>query len=226
MLSRFSTWAAGILAVLVVAGSVMAWRVAGSVDALLDTTYGTLLIVKVLLVLVAIAIAAWNRFSLLPRLRDAERRPARDETAASVVRTTFAEAGVLVAVLLVTGFLVDRSPEPTVAVASSGAATGSETVRLDDISAEVVLEPLGVGPATLTLTMTDEAGQPAEGFEAPRMSLSTDGVDLGAVLLTNLGPGIYSGDVVLPTAGDWEVQVSLRTTEFDNPVRTVAFEVP
>ena len=226
VLSRFSTWAAGILAVLVVAGSVMAWRVAGSVDALLDTTYGTLLIVKVLLVLVAIAIAAWNRFSLLPRLRDAERRPARDETAASVVRTTFAEAGVLVAVLLVTGFLVDRSPEPTVAVASSGAATGSETVRLDDISAEVVLEPLGVGPATLTLTMTDEAGQPAEGFEAPRMSLSTDGVDLGAVLLTNLGPGIYSGDVVLPTAGDWEVQVSLRTTEFDNPVRTVAFEVP
>ncbi len=226
VLSRFSTWAAGILAVLVVAGSVMAWRVAGSVDALLDTTYGTLLIVKVLLVLVAIAIAAWNRFSLLPRLRDAERRPARDETAASVVRTTFAEAGVLVAVLLVTGFLVDRSPEPTVAVASSGAATGSETVRLDDISAEVVLEPLGVGPATLTLTMTDEAGQPAEGFEAPRMSLSTDGVDLGAVLLTNLGPGIYSGDVVLPTAGDWEVQVSLRTTEFDNPVRTVTFEVP
>ena len=50
--------------------------------------------------------------------------------------------------------------------------------------------------------MTDAAGQPAEGYEAPRMSLSTAGVDLGAVALTNLGPGIYSGDVVLPTAGD------------------------
>ena len=74
--------------------------------------------------------------------------------------------------------------------------------------------------------MTDDAGQPAEGFEAPRMSLSTEDVDLGAVSLTNLGPGIYSGEVVLPTAGTWEVQVSLRTSEFDDPVRTVTFEVP
>jgi copper transport protein len=226
VLSRFSTWAAGILAVLVVAGSVMAWRVAGSLDALLDTTYGTLLIVKVLVVVVAVAIAAWNRFALLPRLRGADRTAERTTAAASVVRTTYAEAAVLLAVLLVTGFLVDRSPEPTVAVASSSTGTGSDSVQLDDITGEVTLEPLGVGPATLTLTMTDEAGEPAEGHEAPRMSLSTDDVDLGAVSLTNLGPGIYSGDVVLPTAGTWEVQVSLRTTEFDNPVQTVTFEVP
>jgi copper transport protein len=32
--------------------------------------------------------------------------------------------------------------------------------------------------------------------------------------------------VVLPTGGEWEVQVSLRTTEFDNPVETVTFRVP
>jgi copper transport protein len=180
----------------------------------------------VLVVMVAIAIAAWNRFVLLPRLRAADRQAERDDAAAPVVRTTFAEAGVLVVVLLLTGFLVDRSPEPTVAVEPDSSATGTDTVQLDDISAEVTLEPLGVGPAALTLTMTDEAGEPAEGYEAPRMSLSTDGVDLGAVSLTNLGPGIYSGDVVLPTAGSWEVQVSLRTTEFDNPVRTVTFRVP
>ena len=225
VLARFSTWAAGILAVLVVAGSVMSWRVVGSWDALFDTTYGTLLIVKVLVVLVAIAIAAWNRFALVPRLRAATKRPERGDAAALLVRTTFAEAGVLVAVLLVTGFLVDRSPEPEVSV-SAAASSGSERVQLDEIAAEVTLDPLGVGPATLTLTMTDDAGQPAEGFEAPRMSLSTEGVDLGAVSLTNLGPGIYSGQVVLPTAGTWEVQVSLRTSEFDNPVRTVTFDVP
>ena len=120
------------------------------------------------------------------------------------MRTTLAEAGVLVAVLLVTGFLVDRSPEPEVAgrprrPRSSGSA--ARAARRDH-RARSTLDPLGVGPATLTLTMTDDAGQPAEGFEAPRMSLSTDGVDLGDVSLTNLGPGIYSGDVVLPTAGD------------------------
>lgn len=117
VVARFSTWAAGILAVLVVAGSLLAWRIAGSWAALLDTGYGALLLVKVLLVLVAVALASWNRFVLLPRLLGAERSLERRDHAATVVRTVRVEAGVLVAVLLVTGFLVDRSPEPESAVA-------------------------------------------------------------------------------------------------------------
>lgn len=226
-LSRFSTWASAVLAALVVTGTFGAWRIAGSWGALLDTGYGGLLLVKVLVVLVAIAIAAWNRFSLLPRLRDAARRRDRRDAAGVLVRATLAEAAVLVVVLLVTGFLVDRSPEVAVAAGATAGQgdTAQRTVELDDLSAVVTLEPAAVGPATMTIELTDEAGRPAEGFEAPRMSLSTADVDLGAVALTNLGPGTYSGDVVIPTAGEWEVQVSLRTTEFDNPVRTVTFEV-
>ena len=228
VLSRFSVWASAVLAVLVVSGSFLAWRVAGSWSALLDTGYGGFLLVKVVVVLVAVAVAAWNRFSLLPRLRAAAKRRERRDAAALLVRTTLAEAGVLVAVLLVTGFLVDRSPEPDVTVEAPAATEQAATrsVQLGDIAAEVELEPLGVGPATVTITMTDDAGEPAEGFAAPRLTLSTGEVDLGEVALTSLGPGIYAGDVVLPTAGAWKAQVSLRTTEFDNPVRTVEFEVP
>ncbi len=98
-------------------------------------------------------------------------------TAAVLVRTTLAEAGVLLAVLLVTGFLVDRSPEPDVATEAPVAVerSGSEVVVLDDIFAEVVLDPLGIGPTTLTLTMTDPAGEPAEGFEAPRVPVDRGG---------------------------------------------------
>ncbi|MDZ5662652.1 copper resistance protein CopC [Nocardioides sp. S-58] len=227
VLSRFSTWASGVLAVLVVAGSVLAWRIAGSWSALLDTGYGGFLLVKVLAVLVAIGIAAWNRLALLPRLRAASRRRERRDAAALLVRTTFAEAGVLVVVLLLTGFLVDRSPEPDVAVTSPAAGeTATRTLDLDDISAKVTLEPLGVGPATVTIELRDDAGAPTEGYEAPRVSLSGDEVDLGEVQLSNLGPGVYAGDVVLPTVGTWEVQLSLRTTEFDNPVRSTTFDVP
>ena len=123
VLSRFSTWAAGILAVLVVAGSVMAWRVAGSWDALLDTTYGTLLIVKVLVVLVAIAIAAWNRFALLPRLRAADRRRSATTPLRSWCGRRSPRPGCWWRCCCVTGFLVDRSPEPTVAVESASSAT-------------------------------------------------------------------------------------------------------
>lgn len=219
VLGRFSTWAAGLLAVLVVAGTVLAWRIAGSWDALLDSGYGALLLVKVLAALVAIAIAAWNRYALLPRVRT---------RSTPLVRTALAEAGVLVVVLLVTGFLVDRSPESDTAATSveeSAASTGEEVV-LGQISARISLDPPAVGPATLTITMTDALGEPAEGYEAPRLSLKSDEVDLGEVQVASLGPGVYAGEVVLPTGGEWEVQVSLRTTEFDNPVQTVTFQVP
>ncbi|MFI2486584.1 copper resistance protein CopC [Promicromonospora kroppenstedtii] len=256
VLGAFSTWAAGLLAVLVVAGTVLAWRISGSWAALLDSGYGALLLVKVLAALVAIGIAAWNRYALLPRFREAAAQPeptrpppprgrkasrggavsrgrsapARTDRAASatpLVRTALAEAGVLVVVLAVTGFLVDRSPETASAVAAEGRGeSATESVRLDDISARITLDPVAVGPATLTIEMTDPAGEPAEGFEAPRMSLASDEVELGELSLSSLGPGVYAGDVVLPTTGEWEVQVSLRTTEFDNPVRTVAFRVP
>ncbi|GAB2479899.1 copper resistance CopC/CopD family protein [Promicromonospora xylanilytica] len=236
VLRRFSTWAAGLLAVLVLAGSFLAWRIAGSWDALVETGYGTLLLVKVLIALVAIALAAWNRYALMPRLRPPARRRDRGSAATPVVRTALAEAGVLVAVLVVTGFLVDRSPEAEVAVSSvDGQVDGqrevagesaTESLRLDDISAQVVLDPLAVGPATLTIEMTDQAGEPAEGYAAPQLSLTADEVDLGVVEVSSLGPGVYAGEVVLPTSGEWEVRVSLRTTEFDNPVGTVTFRVP
>ncbi len=227
VLSRYSTWAAGILGVLVVAGSLLAWRIAGSWQALVDTGYGGFLLVKVLLVLVAVAFAAWNRLGLLPRLRDAARRRERRDTAGLLARTTVAEAGVLVAVLLVTGLLVDRSPEVGGGVAPAAVgSTSTQAVRLNGLVSRIEVDPLAVGPATVTITTTDAAGDPAEGYEPPRLSLSTDDVDLGEVALRNLGPGTYAGDVVLPTPGEWQVRVSLRITEFDNPVKTVAFVVP
>lgn len=285
VLGRFSAWAAVLLAVLVVAGSVLAWRVTGSWGALAGSGYGALLLVKVLVALVAVGLAAWNRFALLPRFRAVpdhraapedraaaprssralaarnraasgrrdhgalaapRSRPAsgrRKQTSAAprsrpvsrrgergapvtpVVRTALAEAAVLVVVLGITGFLVDRSPESAAASAEQpGGAT--EAVRLAGVTARISLDPPAVGPATVTLTMTDAAGEAFEGYEAPRISLTSGDVELGELAVTSLGPGVYAGDVVLPTSGDWDVRVSLRTTEFDNPVETVTFEVP
>ena len=37
--------------------------------------------------------------------------------------------------------------------------------------------------------------------------------------------GSYTAEVVLPSAGTWRLQISLRTSEFDNPVTTLEFTV-
>lgn len=222
-LRRFSTVAAGVLVALVVTGGLLTWRVVGSWGALVETGYGRLLLLKVLTALVAVGVAAWNRYRLLPLVEDAHRRKQRRAGARLLVRTTAVESALLVGVLGLTGLLVDRSPDLEAAAASarSDVATG----MLGPYEVSATLTPLATGPATLTVSTTDFAGVPFEGMESPRARLSSPDVDLGSLPLESLAPGVYAADVVLPSPGTWELQLSLRTTEFDNPVTTLRFEV-
>ena len=77
------------------------------------------------------------------------------------------------------------------------------------------------GPSAVTLELVDAAGRPTEGYAAPRASLSTDELDLGDLPLQNVGPGVYTAQVVFPTAGAWDLQVSLRTSEFVSSARAL-----
>jgi putative copper resistance protein D len=65
---RFSTLGIASVATLLATGIINSWILAGSVQALVDTDYGRLLLVKVALFLVMVSIAAINRLRLTPRL--------------------------------------------------------------------------------------------------------------------------------------------------------------
>lgn len=65
---RFSTWALAVMTVIVVTGVWNAWNEAGGVPGLVGTGYGRLVLLKVALLFPVLALAAWNRGSLLPRL--------------------------------------------------------------------------------------------------------------------------------------------------------------
>lgn len=221
-LARFSAVAAGLVATLVATGALLAWRIVGSWSGLFETAYGQLLLVKIAAAAAAVAFAAWNRLRLMPALQAAPRRRERRDRATIVVRTAAVEAVALVGLLLVTGMLVDRSPEDDPSAAAAGTAT--ITGRLGGIEVEATVAPAVTGPSNVTITMTDATGEPFEGFEAPRARLEAGEVDLGAIDLRNIGPGAYAADVVFPSPGTWELQVSLRVSEFENPVATL--EVP
>lgn len=223
MLARFSTFAAGVLVALVATGGLLAWRIAGSWEVLFGTPYGWLLMVKVGVALVAVAIAAVNRFIVLPRIADATRRRDKRGETAILVRYTVAEAAALVVVLLVTGFLVETSPQS--GAASASAAVQVQNAPLGDLDVRATLQPAATGPTTITIEMLDPAGEPTEGMEPPTVRLSTEDLDLGVIEVTSIGPGAYSAYVVLPVQGTWEAQVSLRIGEFENPVGVVQFEV-
>jgi copper resistance protein D len=76
-LGRFSTLASVCLVCVIASGMFNAWMQLGALDALWTSTYGRILIAKVLLVLAVASLGAANRFRALPALRadaDSSRR--------------------------------------------------------------------------------------------------------------------------------------------------------
>ena len=224
-LSRFSTIAGFTLVVVAAAGAFLAWRILGSWAGFVETAYGRLLLVKIAIALVVAATGGWNRWRTLPVVRAASGFGDRERAASAVTRTVRVEAVLLVALLGVTGFLVNQSPRPAPVTVASG-STGVGAATAGELRVLAVLDPRRTGSNTLLVQVQDAAGEPYDPPAHPVVSMSTPGLDIGEVTMRPVGAGTYRGEVVVPRAGEWEVQVSIRLSRFENPVTTVRVTVP
>lgn len=223
-LARFSTLAGGVLLAVAATGTLLAWRIVGSWGGLVETAYGWLLLTKVAIALLVAGLGGWNRWKVLPAVRSAVGFGDRERAAAAVTRTVRVEAVLLVGLLGVTGFLVNQSPRPAPVSVAAG-TTGVGAATAGDLRVLAVLDPRRRGSNTLLVQVQDAGGEPYDPPHNPVVSLRTDGLDIGEVTVTPIGAGTYRGEVVVPRAGQWEVQVSIRLSRFENPVTTVRLSV-
>jgi len=226
-LSRFSTLAASVLAVLLGSGVLLAWRIVGSWENLFHTSYGWLLLTKVGMVSTAALIAAWNRFVLMPRAQQATADPERRHATVRLGRVVSTEAVVIVMVLVFTGFLVNQSPEVDAREASDRAAGMQRGSLGEDVEVVATLAPGRVGQNTLTVQLQDQHGRAWRPKQAPVMSLDSDALDLGRISASAKtgAPATFRAHIVIPSSGSWRLHVSVRLGKFENPVTTVGFTV-
>ncbi|RYU10695.1 copper resistance protein CopC [Nocardioides iriomotensis] len=222
-IGRFSLLAGGLLAVVAAAGLVLGWRIIGSWSGLVGTAYGLVLLFKTGIVGVVALVAAWNRWVLVPRVVEASGYGPRLEAARMLRGAVRTEAGLLVVVLLLTGFLVNLVPRPAPSLAAAERTT--VTAVADDVKVVAHVGPGRVGRNTVHVQVQDLAGEPVEPYATPTVALERDDVDLGTRPLRNVDSGTYVSEVVVPQPGTWEVRVSVRTSEFDNPVLTLDLDV-
>ena len=104
---RFSSIAVVSVAVLVVAGVVNGYLQVREWRGLWETTYGLLLVAKVVLVLPILALGAYNNRVAVPRLRSGVASPREQRR---FLRTAFGELALLTAVVAVTAVLVNEPP--------------------------------------------------------------------------------------------------------------------
>jgi copper transport protein len=223
-LARFSTLAGGVLLAVAATGTFLAWRILGSWAGLVETAYGWLLLSKIAIALVVAGVGGWNRWRVLPAVRRAAGFGDRERAAAAVTRTVRVEAVLLVALLCVTGVMVNRSPRPAPVTVASG-TTGVGAATAGELRVLAVMDPRRKGSNTLLVQVQDAAGEPYDPPTNPVVELRTQGLDVGEVTVRPIGAGTYRGEVVVPRAGEWEVQVSIALSRFENPVTTVRLSV-
>lgn len=109
VLTAFSTWALYSVIMLAFSGIVIAVMIKDNALHPTESAFASTLSLKLILVLIPIALAAYNRFRLMPQLAQ---DPESAKTWANLRKITLIEVGLLVIILLVTGVLVIQSPVP------------------------------------------------------------------------------------------------------------------
>ena len=214
-LIRFSPIALGCVVVLLVTGTIQAIEHIGAWGQLLHTGFGRAVLIKVGLILVLIGFGAVNRRRVIPRLRALVASAAAPGAVGHLLRRTLrAEVALVTIVLAVTAALVSYPPPDSLA---SGPFDG--TTRLGPLRLEATMDPARVGPNELHLYVLKASdGTPFAGTKQLTVTLALPSKGIGPLQATarDAGPGHYVVDTVqLVPAGDWQLHVTSRVSDFD-----------
>jgi len=226
---RFSELAYEAVVVIVISGLYQAWRQVGHPSALTSTTYGRLLLAKVVLAAVLVGFGALSRRLVQDRLvatsplvaRPAGPGAARlDPDVAAVARlrrSVGAEVAIAAVVLALTSVLVNTDPAAS-ATGSRAALAGPFSTSLATTTGTVSVEvaPARVGVDQVDLALLDQRGRPAavDRLEAELRDPAKGGARL-TVTLAETGQGRYGGTVRIPSSGWWQLALTIRRGDLD-----------
>ncbi|HEY5821477.1 MAG TPA: copper resistance protein CopC [Propionibacteriaceae bacterium] len=219
VVARFSGLAGLTVAVLAVAGVVLAVVMMGSL-ADVRSAYGVALGVKIALVLAAAGIALWNRTRLVPTILRCDWGAA---AWGRLTRLLAYEVLILVAVITATTVLTLQNPRANdVPPPAQGHEMnhgqigpmkpgGSGDVALGTGVMHWSIAPGVVGPNTVALRYTDREGVRRALAELPAVAGYQPQSGAGPVPATVTEQGeTYRAEVDLATPGPWLIQVSIR----------------
>ena len=210
MARRFSFWAGIALAIMIVTGAIRAITEIGTIEALVTTDFGRVVIAKSAVLLGLALLGAFNRFITLRR--------------ASLILSRFrniggAELTLAVIVLGLSGLLVNLTPPasagaPPAPVSQPIVATGNDFGT--SIKARLVATPGGAGQNRFDLALRDyDTGQPVDASDASlRFQLvSQSGVAPSTLALQRTGAGALTGSGAnLSIDGIWELTATVTSS--------------
>ncbi|GIG13581.1 transport integral membrane protein [Catellatospora methionotrophica] len=210
ILPIWSRWAALAVSTVLLAGVVSGLIQIGTPSALVDTTYGQLMIVKVVLVGLILVAAFFARRWTNNGAAD-NPRPLR--------RFVTTELAIAAVVLAVTGALTQTTPARTAQETAQLPAQPviySSTLTSSLYTLQVEVDPAKLGDNGVHLYAYKADGSPLPVVEwKATAALPSAGLEPITFPLLKLTDNHASGQVTLPTPGDWQLRFTLRLSEID-----------
>lgn len=220
-LVRFSPVALGAVVAIAATGTIQAYIDVRSFHGLFHTTYGALIVVKVVLLAGLIGLGWVNRGRVIPaleRIVGDGRSPGG--TGGLVRRTLRGELALTICVFGVTAALIGYMPPID---AASGPFSATTTIGPAEL--EMTLEPAKVGLNTIHIYLID--AKDGTQFTATKeltvtARLPSKGIGPLALKAIPAGPGHYVlNSAVLSPGGTWDIEIMDRVSEFEQHNRTV-----
>ena len=198
--SRFSNLALGFVTVAVLTGSISSYLQVRSLDGV-DTPYGRLLVIKIVLVSVVVGIASLTRSIVRGR-----------GEGWSVARAVTAELVVVVAIVGVTSLLVNQPPARNALVANVDLTVELQGGNVPSAFVQVI--PARVGTNVIHLYFLDAQGIPTP-VDVVEMTVGQADIPPRRVDITPVTADHVSAyGVELPTRGTWTITITaVRTGE-------------
>jgi copper transport protein len=211
----------GSVIVIAATGLIQAYIDVRSFHGLFHTTYGALIIVKVVLLCCLIGFGWVNRERVIPALERVVgdgRSPGG--IGALARRTMRGELALMLCVFGVTAALISYAPP-------IDAATGPFSVNtsIGPAELEMTVEPAKVGLNTIHLYLIDaKTGSQFTATKELTATAKLPSKGIGPLMLKPIvaGPGHYVlNSIVLSPGGTWEIEITDRVSEFEQFSRSV-----
>lgn len=212
-LARFSRAIPWAVAVLIASGSVLAVVQVGTPHALVMTAYGQILSAKLVLVVLLLLLAAWNRYRLTDAALTGDAGATRH-----LHRSIMAELAIVITVLgLVAGW---RFTPPPRALATAAQEPALLHIHTDKAMADIQFEPGYAGPIRVTIVVMN--GE-FEELDAKEVQLTLENKAAGLEAISR--PAVKGVDaawrveqLTIPQPGRWDVRVDVLVDDFSKVV--------
>lgn len=216
LILNFSAVSALSVGLLIFSGAYLAGQHVGDWTSLIGTAYGLVLSGKLVVALLAFALAGVNLLLIKPRLDTAYDAP--DSPQAAQTRRRFravvaVETVLAFLILAAAGLLSDLQRGVDAPLLADGPGRMTSGAPADDLMVELALEPALVGQNQFEVYITDEQGNPVTDVESVLFRFTFLGQSLGSEEATAeaVGNGRYQLEgSYISLIGSWQVEVSVR----------------